>query len=164
MTLTLAPIETVFKGYRFRSRLEARWAVFFSELKLQWEYEKQGYLIDNKGYLPDFWIESWQCWVEIKPATDDGILKGMDSAKRLSYADYPVLLICGNPWPREYKVHVYRQGKSVVIGEFKDSTFKDFLGIAVVVNGKGFKLGNQRNVPAALARARAARFEHGESG
>lgn len=27
--MSIKPIETVYKGYRFRSRLEARWAVFF---------------------------------------------------------------------------------------------------------------------------------------
>ncbi len=36
-------IETLYKGYRFRSRLEARWAVFFDALGLKWEYEKEGF-------------------------------------------------------------------------------------------------------------------------
>ena len=29
MEKSIKPIETNYKGYRFRSRLEARWAVFF---------------------------------------------------------------------------------------------------------------------------------------
>lgn len=32
-------IETSYKGYRFRSRTEARWAVFFDALGVRWEYE-----------------------------------------------------------------------------------------------------------------------------
>lgn len=36
-------IETSYKGYRFRSRLEARWAVFFDALGVSWKYEDQGY-------------------------------------------------------------------------------------------------------------------------
>jgi hypothetical protein len=28
----LKPIETQFKGYRFRSRTEARWAIFFEQI------------------------------------------------------------------------------------------------------------------------------------
>jgi len=36
-------IETMYKGYRFRSRLEARWAVFFDTLGIEWKYEDQGY-------------------------------------------------------------------------------------------------------------------------
>lgn len=62
-------IETVYKGYRFRSRLEARWAVFFDTLGVKWEYEKEGYDLGRAGrYLPDFWLPEINggCWVEIK--------------------------------------------------------------------------------------------------
>ena len=31
-------IETYYKGYRFRSRLEARWAVFFDAACVEYEY------------------------------------------------------------------------------------------------------------------------------
>lgn len=62
-------IETTYKGCRFRSRLEARWAVFFDSLKLQWEYEKEGYeLADGARYLPDFWLPSMDCFFEVKGA------------------------------------------------------------------------------------------------
>lgn len=61
-------IETKYKGYRFRSRLEARWAVFFDALGVQWEYEKEGYDLGEAGYyLPDFWLPSIGCFWEIKP-------------------------------------------------------------------------------------------------
>ena len=36
MTAVIKPIETEYLGYRFRSRLEARWAVFFTALKMDW--------------------------------------------------------------------------------------------------------------------------------
>ncbi len=48
-------IETQYKGCRFRSRLEARWAVFFEACGVKWEYEPEGYeLGDGTCYLPDF--------------------------------------------------------------------------------------------------------------
>lgn len=52
-------IETNYMNYRFRSRLEARWAVFFETLGWDWHYEKQGYVIGWCGdgtlpWLPDF--------------------------------------------------------------------------------------------------------------
>ena len=51
----LKAIETEYKGYRFRSRLEARWAVFFDACGVKWEYEPEGYdLGDGTYYLPDF--------------------------------------------------------------------------------------------------------------
>ena len=60
-------IETVYNGYRFRSRLEARWAVFFDTLGVKYEYEKEGYeLPDGAYYLPDFWLPEIKRWVEIK--------------------------------------------------------------------------------------------------
>jgi hypothetical protein len=53
----LKAIETRYKGYRFRSRLEARWAVFFDAMGVTWGYEKEGYNLGSDGYyLPDFWL------------------------------------------------------------------------------------------------------------
>jgi hypothetical protein len=78
-------IETKYKGYRFRSRLEARWAVFFDALKLAWDYEPEGYELPTKKwmtddpkdpgievvhrYLPDFYIRDCEMFVEIKGST-----------------------------------------------------------------------------------------------
>ncbi len=51
----LKPIQTIYKGYKFRSRLEARWAVFLDALRVRWEYEPEGYDLGNgMSYLPDF--------------------------------------------------------------------------------------------------------------
>ena len=56
----IKPIETIYKGYRFRSRLEARWAVFFDALGVKWEYEPEGFeLPSGKRYLPDFKVDCY---------------------------------------------------------------------------------------------------------
>lgn len=61
-------IETIYKGYRFRSRLEARWAVVFDALGLDWEYEPEGFQFsDGTRYLPDFYIRNSEWFVEVKP-------------------------------------------------------------------------------------------------
>lgn len=68
-------IQTSYKGYRFRSRLEARWAVFFDALGLRWEYETEGFDLGTAGwYLPDFKVfgERDPVWVEIKPFEGTG--------------------------------------------------------------------------------------------
>ncbi len=53
--LTPYAIPTEYKGYKFRSRLEARWAVFLDALGVKWEYESEGYYLgDGIYYLPDF--------------------------------------------------------------------------------------------------------------
>jgi len=65
-------ITTRYKGYNFRSRLEARWAVFFDHLKIRWDYEPEGFELGNGlRYLPDFWLPDWKIWVEIKPGDPD---------------------------------------------------------------------------------------------
>lgn len=63
----MKPIETLYAGCRFRSRLEARWAVFFDTLGIKWEYEKEGYDLGDAGwYLPDFWLPDLDSWFETK--------------------------------------------------------------------------------------------------
>ena len=63
-------IETSYAGCRFRSRLEAKWAVFFDALGIKWQYEPQGYTVgpdhDQRAYLPDFWLPDQNLWVEVK--------------------------------------------------------------------------------------------------
>lgn len=68
MSTNIKPIETEYKGYRFRSRLEARWAVFFDVMGVKWEYEPQGFE-NEKGekYLPDFYLPDYDMWCEVKP-------------------------------------------------------------------------------------------------
>ena len=56
----IKPIETIYNGYRFRSRLEARWAVFFDALGVEYEYEPEGFNLPNGGrYLPDFRVKCY---------------------------------------------------------------------------------------------------------
>ena len=65
-------IQTEYKGYKFRSRLEARWAVFFDAMGLEWEYEPEGFDLEYKGwYLPDFYLNEVDAWIEIKPKGSD---------------------------------------------------------------------------------------------
>ena len=64
-------IQTEYMGYLFRSRLEARWAVFFDLLGLDWQYEVEGFDLGEAGYyLPDFKVTSPAgaiFWYEVKP-------------------------------------------------------------------------------------------------
>ena len=76
--MTITPIPTVVNGIKFRSRLEARWSIFFSSLNLNWYYEYQGFKINDVWYLPDFLIitpSNEQHWIEIKPFNETYNLK-----------------------------------------------------------------------------------------
>lgn len=62
-------IQTKYAGYRFRSRTEARWAVFFDKIGLPYRYEHEGYeLASGVWYLPDFYLPTLDCYIEIKGA------------------------------------------------------------------------------------------------
>lgn len=64
----LKAIPTLYEGITYRSRLEARWAVFFHCLRIDARYEHEGYEFPNGiRYLPDFWLPDLDCFIEIKP-------------------------------------------------------------------------------------------------
>ena len=60
-------ITTYYDGYPFRSRLEARWAVFFNEMDIEYEYEPEGFILsDGTYYLPDFYLPGFHVFFEVK--------------------------------------------------------------------------------------------------
>lgn len=65
------PITVQYGGYRFRSKLEAKWAVFLDYLRVPYQYEPRVYhLHGNIGYLPDFYLPEQDIFLEIKPDKD----------------------------------------------------------------------------------------------
>jgi len=98
-------IETQYKGYRFRSRLEARWAVFFDALEIEWEYEKEGFDLGGEKYLPDFWLKTVNMWAEVKPEVFN------ERESRLVYklaaeSKRAVLFLVGTPDDKPYSAAV----------------------------------------------------------
>ena len=72
--MSIRPIETRYNGYRFRSRTEARWAVFFDAIYMRYHYEVSGYDLGGIAYLPDFRLKGEGTfphaeYVEVKPGT-----------------------------------------------------------------------------------------------
>lgn len=67
-------IETRYSGCRFRSRLEARYAVLFNALRLRWDYEAEGYQTADGWYLPDFVLHlpNKDVLFEVKPESEMG--------------------------------------------------------------------------------------------
>lgn len=95
-------INTKYKGYYFRSRLEAKWAVYFDSLGIKWEYEKEGYHFeDGTNYLCDFWLTDLQMWAEVKPK--ELTLEEMKKVENLvNGSQKPVLLLIGIPERKPY--------------------------------------------------------------
>jgi hypothetical protein len=90
-------IETFYKGYHFRSRNEARWAVFFDNIRLQYRYEFEGFDLNGLRYLPDFFLTKQNWWVEVKPELPTK--EEREKAIRLCIGDQkPVILLAGDVW------------------------------------------------------------------
>src|SRR6267143_803350 len=76
-------IETIHSGYKFRSRLEARWSVFFETLGIEYRYEPEGFDLNGTWYLPDFYLPKLDHWIEIKgqAPTEEELLKAYKLAQ-----------------------------------------------------------------------------------
>jgi hypothetical protein len=99
MAQMIKAIETRYKGYRFRSRLEARWAVFFDALGLQWDYEPEGFTLPSgTKYLPDFRVVGAGIthWYEVKPSNQAQDAKLSEFASSVDDAGH-VTLLAGDP-------------------------------------------------------------------
>lgn len=166
-------IETRYNGYRFRSRLEARWAVFFDTIGIAYEYEPEGYEFeDGTRYLPDFWLPTFSggMWAEVKP--DDPMPAAVEKAENLVMGSKHSLWWCvGTPAFRTYEVmdydgfsdppgidwidgmplidQAYGEDRMFWTPEWDDETWHSVIGI-------------YDEYRIAVEAARSARFEHGE--
>jgi hypothetical protein len=126
MSETIRPIETRYKGCRFRSRLEARYAVLFDALKMRWQYEPEGFELGNgERYLPDFWcpfnpkdaafckFKNPGTWIEIKPTLPDecAIQK---LAKVCRTTKHHGVILCGPPDENMQAVSISNSGKHIL--------------------------------------------------
>lgn len=89
-------IQTNYRGVRYRSRTEARWAVFFDKLGIEAIHEGEGYDLNGQWYLCDFWLPASKTWFEVK-GIDPNDLE-IEKARRLSEASGRLVLIAvGHP-------------------------------------------------------------------
>lgn len=157
MNQPIRAIETRYAGCRFRSRLEARHAVFFDALGVEWDFEAQGFHTPAGGYLPDFYLPDTNLYVEIK-----GPPPGEQELAKCQAV--PNLIILVGSIPRRPEDITYLE-----YGECNRSGFH-----LLHTCNDGWHSGNGRPpfltpfdkeaVQEALTRARSARFEHGENG
>lgn len=176
--MTVRAIETRYKGCRFRSRLEARWAVFFDALGCDWEYEPQGYDLGEMGlYLPDFRVgwrsgpESRMYWAEVKPL--DVALSAADANKIRGFVREvaPLILLTGTPAAFTYSYLERGDGGGeeavdIVLGQHKGRG-RFFLNTGAGPVHRPLTPSERAYWPeieSAVAAARGARFEHGECG
>ncbi len=153
MTNPIKAIETRYAGCRFRSRTEARWAVFLDQLGIGWDYEAQGFHTPAGGYLPDFLLENGR-FVEIKgPAPTERDLAKCQAVDNL------IILVGSIPRKPEdltwWEFGPCRNGKIHFFHRCDD-------GWQILTGWPFGETRSREDVQAALTYARSARFEHGE--
>lgn len=186
--MIIRPIETNYRGYRFRSRLEARWAIFFDTAKIRWLYEHQGYVVNDRPYLPDFYLPEFDYFFEVKPTSDYDLVFLQQFACEIG--KFVVVAEGGIPDPEEWNCESNIQLRvlshhrkeadmdmaSDVAWGFHDMFLQcDSCGHTSIMNEAYSTMkdncsacqdSGSRLMPlsSALAAARSARFEHGEYG
>lgn len=173
-----SPIQTAYNGHHFRSRLEARWAVFFDALGVKYEYEAEGYDLDGVWYLPDFWLPEMACYVEIKPADPDmaeGLMLDEKAFLLAVKSDRTVLTVYGPPWPGAYGANYATRHQilwfpmefALSVHHARQLWLTGKYGAICISPENAPRGGHDKDNPLlddAYRAARSARFEHGESG
>lgn|SRR5262249_6642740 len=96
--MLVRPIETKYGGHLFRSRTEARWAVFFDAAQIEWQYEVEGFNVNGTYYLPDFWLPGLKTFAEVKPDDEAEIGRAAPLLQSLATArGQPAIILAGQP-------------------------------------------------------------------
>lgn len=157
--MNIKAIDTEYNGFRFRSRLEARWAVFMDAMGVRYEYEREGYDLDGLLYLPDFWLPQLNAHLEIKPV--EPTEQEQEKVIRLaSHTGGLVYIMIGQPecpnvggnWYQNLRCELQFDGRA------------DRITCKCPRSGEGDKGYNfdSSRLRTAYARARGYRFEHQE--
>lgn len=158
----ITPLPSEYAGQLFRSRLEARWAIFFDALAISWEYEPEGYKLESGNcYLPDFRLTNislsyaWQknrtvnrfdpIFAEVKPHGGD-----FSKAEEFSYF-FEIILLDGIPQFKEYDIVNYNCSEAVLFNIKKSFSIDEFPDTNFIFN----------TTEHAYDAARTARFENG---
>lgn len=121
----ILPIPTEYAGVKFRSRLEARWAVYLDLVGIEWQYEKEGYQLPSGWYVPDFWLPRHKKWMAIKYENGFGAAEFLKCRDLCEFTKFDVVMADGDPrptafmgfWPGDYKL---RSGEVATIAQCGD--------------------------------------------
>jgi hypothetical protein len=168
---SIRPIETKYKGCLFRSRTEARWAVFFDAARIEWQYEVQGFDINGTRYLPDFWLPRLKCFAEVKPDKEsatqaESLLRALSAG-----SSYPAILLIERPGEQPLMPWMMKEDTRNWVS-WRQCIFCGRVGLSnlpcpgcpddfevVHVSDR-----SDARIEHAIEQARSARFEWGETG
>jgi hypothetical protein len=142
----MVAIQTDFNGCKFRSRLEARYAVLLHNCGVSYQYEREGFDVGRR-YLPDFWLPALRLHVEIKgwtvTAAELDLCQALADETRCD-----VVIACGDPGHGTILYRLMPDASGTLIGQLP-AFLMQWVPPDTVLN--------------AIAVAHSARFEFGET-
>jgi hypothetical protein len=159
MEQQIKAIETQYRGYRFRSRTEARWAIYFDALGVKWEYELEGYALSSGDlYLPDFYFPRYDAFGEVKPSNFEKDSKHRDFVDESG----KFLLLFVGPPSENPNFLFWREGNNGDVRSAEGWAFADEIrGKFGIMYFGNMGSDNHPAVEYALSLSKQARFEHG---
>lgn len=173
-------LETFYNHNRYRSRLEAKWAVYFDQMGVKFDYEPSGFNIGHKCYLPDFYLTELDTYIEVKPESGDRNSVFADMVAMIETGASSIgkcLAVFGDPLNH----------KLMAVGRIADSEewsddFSDWCALCFFKDGDSLSIGSTFNLTGAekvsskinkkpksiienykqKIHARFSHFEHGE--
>lgn len=177
------PIETHYNGYKFRSRLEARWAVFFDKVGIKYSYEPEGFkLSDGSLYLPDFYLPESKQFFEVKGVMSEKdlhkikqFIEDTNHSCTVGYDDF-TFEACENGWDDRFHLTTKENSRLVICGKCDKYYFAGIEGsykcqcCGAHDGDSYFWIQAEGNltyltdpvIEDAILTAKQARFEHGE--
>jgi len=161
-------IETEYSNHRFRSRNEARWAIYFDAIGVKWEYEPEGFVLsDGSTYLPDFLFPDYKCYGEVKPT---GFEKDPRHHRFVTESGKTLLLFVGPPSEEPNEIFWHEPLPEDHPFNSPNACHWDGRAFTKEIMGKDFGIMYFGDVHArdyaileyAIKKANSARFEHGE--
>jgi hypothetical protein len=171
--MSIKAIETSYSGYKFRSRLEARYAFLFDLAGVDWSYEPEGFDLGNGDfYLPDFFLalkpSHWRrkefdapgYWVEIKGSqpTEGEISKLHRLAVGTKNHGY---IFYGDPGKNS---GVFCSLDGHIRKPWEDSFSTIGLEASVIFSDCTDACLSYESIVKMIEKSRSARFEHGQKG
>ena len=92
--MVIKAVPTEFRGTKYRSRLEAEWARWLHERKVNYQYESRRFKLElGIWYLPDFYLPEARTYIEVKG--------GMERLHKPYQLAQQLKRECSGKWPEE---------------------------------------------------------------
>jgi hypothetical protein len=89
---------TEYKGIHFKSRLEARWAIFFDSLNIAYQYKPEEFEFEGIIIVPNFYLPQHDSYVKITDTMPDEDDENAEEMLLSLYTGKSVYILIGDIW------------------------------------------------------------------